>query len=287
MSKNTAVPLKKPINRRLFLASVLSGVGGLGAYMRFWAPENIVLTRHNHRLDIRHERAPLRLVHLADFHASHVVSLEYIVRTVKLAAAQKPDLVCLTGDFITTTHEDFGAYSAALKVLADAAPTFACMGNHDGGWWARHHGYRSWNKVAEMLAAAGITVLHNQSRVVQFGSRRLQLIGLGDLWAKECDPGKAFVQGDPTVSTIVLSHNPDSKSLLADRPWHLMLCGHTHGGQLYLPGIGTPFAPVRDHRYVAGLNPWHDRFIHTTRGVGNLHGLRFNCPPEVSVLDLS
>ena len=59
-----------------------------------------------------------------------------------------------------------------------------------------------------------------------------------------------------------------------------------HGGQLRLPIIGTPFAPVRDKRFVEGLHRWEERWIHITRGVGNLHGVRINCPPEVSLLTL-
>lgn len=66
-----------------------------------------------------------------------------------------------------------------------------------------------------------------------------------------------------------------------------MLSGHTHGGQIVVPLLGwRPFAPVRDLRYVEGLHEWSGRQIYTTRGVGNLHGLRFNCPPEVSVLEV-
>jgi hypothetical protein len=84
----------------------------------------------------------------------------------------------------------------------------------------------------------------------------------------------------------VLCHNPDAKELFRRHDGYLMLCGHTHGGQLRLPLLGTPFAPVRDKRYVEGLHPWAGRWLYTTRGVGNLHGLRFHCPPEVSVLDI-
>ena len=95
------------------------------------------------------------------------------------------------------------------------------------------------------------------------------------------------LQAPPGTTTLALLHNPDGKDQIADHSWHLALCGHTHGGQLCLPWWGTPFAPVRDHRYVAGLNRWRDRWIYTTRGVGNLHGVRFNCRPEVRLLTLT
>ena len=66
-----------------------------------------------------------------------------------------------------------------------------------------------------------------------------------------------------------------------------MLSGHTHGGQMRLPVMGTPFAPVLDHRFVHGLGAWDDRWIHVTSGVENLHGMRFNCRPEVAMLTLA
>ncbi|MCV4655473.1 phosphodiesterase, partial [Escherichia coli] len=80
--------------------------------------------------------------------------------------------------------------------------------------------------------------------------------------------------------------NPDSKEVMRDEPWDLMLCGHTHGGQLRVPLVGEPFAPVEDKRYVAGLNAFGERHIYTTRGVGSLYGLRLNSRPEVTMLEL-
>lgn len=274
--------LKKLVNRRTFLAC-LTGSAAVGGYMRFWEPGAISVLRHNFFFNT--QMAGFRILHLSDFHASAVVSLNFIMESLQLGLAEKPDLIFLTGDFITTTYKDFAGYTEALQLLSAAAPTYACIGNHDGGWWARHRGYPNWQNVAEMLKAARITVLHNESMVIEVKSVRLQLVGLGDLWARECDPAKAFERADASIPTMVLSHNPDSKELISDQKWDLMLCGHTHGGQLSLPWIGTPFAPVRDHRYVSGLNRWRDRFIHTTPGVGNLHGMRLNCPPEVSVID--
>ena len=88
------------------------------------------------------------------------------------------------------------------------------------------------------------------------------------------------------LPTVVLSHNPDTKDDLGAYPWHLMLSGHTHGGQVIVPLYGPPIIPVRDRRYLAGLKPWGQRQIHVSRGVGNIMGVRFGCRPEVAVLDL-
>ena len=74
--------------------------------------------------------------------------------------------------------------------------------------------------------------------------------------------------------------------MMADFPWHLMLSGHTHGGQIVVPVLGLSPAPVDDKRYVKGLKPWNGRLIHVSAGVGNIDGVRFNCRPQVNVLDL-
>ncbi len=137
--------------------------------------------------------------------------------------------------------------------------------------------------------AAQITCLHNDARALQVKGRTPQLIGVGDLWSGLCDPGTAFARTPPRrgVTRILLSHNPDAKDLLRLFDWDLMVCDHTHGGQVRLPFLGTPFAPVVDKRDVEGLHRWPDRWLHVTRGIGNLHGVRFNCRPQVSVLEIS
>jgi predicted MPP superfamily phosphohydrolase len=101
-----------------------------------------------------------------------------------------------------------------------------------------------------------------------------------------CQPDAAFANVGPkgSILRILLNHNPDAKDLVRSFEWDLMLCGHTHGGQVRLPLIGAPFAPVQDKRYLHGLYAWDKRWLHITSGVGNLHGLRFNCRPEISLL---
>ena len=85
---------------------------------------------------------------------------------------------------------------------------------------------------------------------------------------------------------IVLSHNPDTKKPLAAYGWDLLLCGHTHGGQIGLPFFSARFAPVKDKRFIAGLYQWQGRHLHITKGVGSGFRIRFNCRPEVSLLTL-
>ncbi len=275
--------------RRLLLGASFLAVAG-AAYTSLLEPGWLEVSHHTVQLGPT-EAAPLRVLHLSDLHASGHVPLEFIAKAIQLGLAEKPDLICLTGDFITKHFSRFADYAEVLKPLAAAAPTFACLGNHDGGKWAarpRYGGHADHGEVRKCLAAAGAKLLLNQSEDIDLRGRQLRLVGLGDLWAEELLAKEAFsAPASPNTATLALMHNPDGKDAVAGYPWHLALCGHTHGGQCRLPFLGTPFAPVRDHRYVAGLNRWNDRWIFTTRGVGNLHGVRFNCRPEVSLLTLT
>jgi predicted MPP superfamily phosphohydrolase len=278
------------MNRRKFLTA-LAGLGvsglGLGAYARFGEPRWLRLSRH--QVGIPHLKHALRLLHLSDLHLSDVVPLRHIRRAIDMGLAAKPDLICLTGDFITGRLRGEEPYGFELARLPDAAPTFACLGNHDGGPWVYPRGgYQDGRHITSLLAHAGITCLTNSSLSTNIQNQPLHLVGVGDLWAREMHPTRAFAGISPgdTAPVVLLSHNPDSKTPLQPYPWDLMLCGHTHGGQVRLPFVGTPLAPVKDHGFVEGVHAWDGRTIHISRGIGNVRGIRFNCRPEVSVLEL-
>lgn len=284
-------PKPKRFARRKFLKSgAILGLlaGGACWEMRSAAARFQVTTKP---VPLPYWTAPsrVRLLHLSDFHAPNDLPYKHVARAVELSLATQPDLICLTGDFISWTLEEAATYTALLRRLTQRAPTFACLGNHDGGRWAaRHGGYSDTHQVRALLAESGVHLLHNAAEQILVKGQKLTLAGLGNDWAEECQPETVLSLARPEqLPTLVLSHNPDSKALLAKYDWDLMLCGHAHGGQLIVPLIGwTPFAPIRDKRYAHGLNAWEKRWIHTTRGVGNLHGLRCNCPPEISLLEL-
>jgi len=281
--------MSRLITRRSFVGGLLAAAAGGATYTRWCEPRWLEVT--NRRIDLSRTGAarPLRVVQLSDFHASAIVPLDYIAEAVALAVAQRPDLVLVTGDFITKRFNSLDRYARVLRPLAAAAPAFACAGNHDGGPWVhRFGGYEDLEPVGRMLAAAGLRLLQNEWAEVTLLGARWQLIGTGDLWSGECRPDHAFARLPRRASAarLVLCHNPDAKSLLEAHDWDLMCCGHTHGGQIRLPLLGTPFAPVRDKRFVEGLHVWRGRWLNVNRGVGNLYGLRFNCRPEISVLEL-
>ena len=278
--------MKRKLSRRKFLGGLCAGGLGMAAYMRGWEPGWLQVGRYQVSLDPN--VPPLRILHMSDFHASPVVSLEQINEAVDLGLSLKPELICLTGDFITSKYEHLPELSHILKRLSQVAPAFACLGNHDGGRWVARRGYSDTSRIETMLSDAGVKLLQNTSAALTVNERRVRFVGVGDVWAEDLDAAKAFrdVPKAPGQTTVLLSHNPDSKTELQEFPWDLMLCGHTHGGQLWIPFIGAPFAPIRDKRFVKGLRRWRERWIHVTKGVGNVHGLRLNCPPEVSLVTL-
>lgn len=296
MANAESEPGRRVITRRRFLAALAVGAattGSAAAYARRFEPNWFELTRTSVRgIPLRPTDAarPFRILHLSDLHASAVVSLASIEEAVGLGLTAEPDLIALTGDFVTGQDISWSDYSAVLSQLTAAAPTFACLGNHDGGAWTQRRGrpYTS-RRVEALLADAGIELLHNRTVTRTIAENPVRITGVGDLWAGECEPAIAFwnlTPAPPGIPHLVLNHNPDAKDLFNAYPWDLMLCGHTHGGQLRLPILGAPFAPIRDKRFVEGLHPWGGRQLYVTRGVGNLHGVRFNCRPEVSVLEL-
>jgi uncharacterized protein len=231
----------------------------------------------------------VRILHLSDFHASPVVPFSLIENAVDLGLEAKPEVICLTGDFVTdTTPFDEAAYARILRRLSGAAPTFATLGNHDGGRWAASvGGLKDTTAVQALLRVANVPLLHNRSEVVRVHDQSIRFAGVPDLWSGEVDGDRAFANVPVDDPAILLAHNPDTKDALTDRPWDLMLSGHTHGGQVVLPILGERFVPVRDKRFVAGLKQWNGRQVYITRGVGNIDGVRVNCRPEVTVLDIT
>ena len=284
-------PAPQPPNRRRFLRRLIClGLGVSFCDAAFIEPRWLEISRHTVPLARAPGLPPVKLLHLSDFHASWEVNLNFIAKAIRLGLEWQPDLIAVTGDFVHWRWDEIDRYARVLSALSDAAPTYACLGNHDGGDWARRSGgYADTRVVRDLLARGRVELLHNTHRQLRVAGRDLTLVGLGDWWADEMDADRAFanVPRSSASATVLLSHNPDTKTELRAWPWDLMLCGHTHGGQLQLPVLGAPFAPVRDKRYVHGLHRWEDRWLHVSKGVGNLHGLRFNCRPEICLLTLT
>jgi predicted MPP superfamily phosphohydrolase len=270
----------------------------LGVYLIFYAylvepvwlkVRTVPITISN--ADHRPLQKNLRIVHISDLHWGEFVSHKYLTDAFKVVAAQKPDLVLMTGDYVAwrlIMRED---YKKALEVFSRAYPTYAVPGNHDGGEWSGPGGgYYNTDSIAEFMTSAGIHYLQNEYACPEIKSMKICIGGLGDLTGGFTHPEMFVDEYDKTPADlhIMLLHNPDAKVSVKDNKWDLMLAGHTHGGQVTLPVIGSPWVRVQNTKEVRGLFTYTGRPLHITPGVGSSQRrLRLNCRPEISVLEVA
>ena len=222
-----------------------------------------------------------RIAFLTDLHISPLVPVWWLERAVTAALAEKADAITLGGDFVDDDPHYLNLVSEILRPLKAPDGVYGVLGNHDH--------YVDAAGVREQLGLAGVRELFNAPVLVRRGDAQLALSGVGDLERDVVDfsAATAGVPGD--VPRIVLSHDPDvfaywPESVRLD----LMLSGHTHGGQAYLPLIGPPFVPSQfGNRYLRGLIREGERQLYVSRGVG-VSGVpfRWRCRPELTSLVL-
>lgn len=271
------------LSRRKFLSQVIVSSAVSGLYT--WRVEP-------HWIELVHRHLPIRglpdalagrtLVHLTDIHAGSVDE-DYLVDVFQRVAALHPDIVAITGDFVSYNQHTFEQMARVYRHLPRGRlATLGVLGNHDyGAAWKQPEIAA---RVSETLASCGLVMLRNEVKDV----RGLQIVGLDDLWANQFDPARAFAQCDLTKPALALSHNPDA----ADEPgWDgfegWILAGHTHGGQCKPPFLPPPLLPVRNRRYTEGeIEVAGNRRLYINRGVGHLLRVRINVRPEVTVFEL-
>ena len=272
------------ITRRRFLGSVAGAAvaaTAVGAYAFRYEPANLRLERVDLALPgLGANWVGKRMVQLSDLHASEPVSPHLIARAFAMAAACEPDMVVLTGDYVTNNALRLGWIEEGVRGLAQRWPVVATLGNHD--YCSRGEVFAA-REVADRLRGAGARLLRNES--LALGG--LTLVGLDDLWNGKVEPGaiRAAPAADPV---IVLAHNPDTYDLVRGERWDVMLSGHTHGGQVVIPGIGPLHLPVQNKQRYEG---WYaldggTRGMYINRGVGHLMHVRVWCPPEVTCFTL-
>jgi predicted MPP superfamily phosphohydrolase len=227
-------------------------------------------------LDPRHDG--LRLAQLSDIHVGDRTPAERIAAAVALANALEPDLVVLTGDFLSRERSGVPLVREQLDGLS--APTVAVLGNHD------HRLDAAGTSAA--LAGCGYDVLRNQHTQLRLRGARFSVVGVDDLNTGHADPVRSLA-GVPRGSRLVLAHGPRTADLLrrAGEPL-LVLSGHTHGGQINVPGL-TSFllrSLVREP-YDRGLFHLGPVQLYVNRGIGcSGVGLRINSDPEVTLATL-
>ncbi len=229
------------------------------------------------RLSDAHEG--LRIVHLTDIHLSLFTPIEEVQRAVDLANRMRPDVIALTGDYVTLSSSYIWPAARALGKLRARLGVFAVLGNHDFRVDA--------DEVTRALRAQRIRVLRNSHHALRAGGETLWLVGVDDLWFSSDDLPAAMRSIPPHDPKILLCHNPEGIGPAARLGIDLMLSGHTHGGQIRLPLLRSLYRSKPGERFVAGWNQLGETQIYVSRGIGKVVvPVRVACPPEISCLCL-
>ncbi|MDY7012670.1 MAG: metallophosphoesterase [Cyanobacteriota bacterium] len=246
-----------------------------------------------------------KLIQLSDLHYDgQRLSENLLARAIEAANEEEPDLIVLTGDYITDNTAPIRQLVLRLKYLQSRFGIYACLGNHD------IYFPNSKQNVVQALTSIGIEVLWNA--IAYPLGEGVPLVGLADLWSGEFRPTPVFDRLDPSVPRLVLSHNPDTAAILQRWRVDLQLSGHTHGGQIALPGLGSlPLAlqPLRHHlppavrawvpflnkcsqvvqhwEWGRGMHQIGSNQLYVNRGLGSYFPGRLYCPPEVTAITLT
>ncbi len=227
----------------------------------------------------------LRIAVLADLHTgSPHNDLDKLQEVVDATNRAHPDLILLAGDFVIqgVVGGQFVEPEASARVLRSLQATlgvYAVLGNHD--WWL------DGARVRKALEDEGIPVLEDRAIPLLCNRRPFWLAGVSDFWEAAHDVRRALAGVDEASPVIVVTHNPDVFPEIPDRV-ALTIAGHTHGGQVAVPGLGRPVVPSQfGERYAIGHVVEGGRHLFVSTGIGtSILPVRFRVPPEISMITL-
>jgi predicted MPP superfamily phosphohydrolase len=220
------------------------------------------------------------IVFLTDIHHGPFISLAYVEQIVDLANSLSPDLICLGGDYVYMSGRYIRPCIEALAGLNAPMGVYGVLGNHDH--------YHDPALTVRLMAESGIRDLSNKGVWLECRGERLRLGGVDDLWTSNQDIHAAVGNTSAIEACILLSHNPDFAETITDPRVGLVLSGHTHGGQIYLPYVPRPWYPsAYGSKYLRGLVQAPQTQVMISRGLGLVKlPVRIGSPPELSVITL-
>jgi predicted MPP superfamily phosphohydrolase len=281
---------QRHLTRRSFLAgSTLAVAGGLALYSGELARHEISITTRPLAIDklpsVFHD---FRVVQISDIHFDEFTEPSFVHRVVEHVNSLNPDLVLLTGDFISFGPLPLKFAHHAMYHCADVLRGIACtqrlavMGNHDAALGAPI--------IRTILAEVNIPLLVDQHVPIERNGDRLWLCGANDPVTSKPNLDLA-IPARPDGPVVLMCHAPDfADNVVAHRRGPLvdfMLSGHTHGGQVRFPFVGALHLPEGGRKYVEGLFRFGRMQLYVNRGIGAV-GLpfRLNCPPEITLYTL-
>lgn len=259
----------RPLLIALLLLALLGGA--CLAYGFFIEPSWVEVTHH--RVEVSGLDKELKVAHLTDLHLREWGRRERTL--LRLLDEEKPDLIVITGDTSSPGTADEVRYEVLSRLRAPLG-VYAIRGN-----------WEHWSPMedeAALYRRAGIEWLNNRGLKL---SAQLWLVGLDDALAGAPDPAMAFAAVPPGAPCVTLLHSPSYLAEVAGR-CSVALAGHTHGGQVRLPGLGPLWLPTGSNGYEAG---WYEREgtkMYVSRGIGNsVLDIRFRCRPELAIILLT
>ncbi len=276
------------LTRREFLkySAFTLGAGTVGA-LSYITLNNELLHPEVVRVTIPISNLPtalvdIRIVQISDIHLKPIVTLNLVKKTVTMVNSLQPDLIVITGDFVTRFISAIYEMAPVLAQLRARYGVFTSLGNHD--LWLDA------NIITQTLNSAGLPVLINQGVPIAVDGETLWLAGVDDAMSGKPDLKSALKDAPRKAPVVLMAHEPDpADEFTLDGRVDLMLSGHSHGGQIRLPGLGSPIKAPLAENYDMGLYNVGGMWLYVNRGIGVITSvpLRLNCPPEITEFTLS
>ena len=247
---------------------------------RFAAATRVTLIEHDLVLPRQPARAPLRLAFASDFHIGPLTPPRLLDNAFRILVDLAPDVLVLGGDYVFLDVTPAAARELTARVAAvPARIKLAVLGNHD--LWTQNL------IIEDALRSAGCRVLVNDAARLPAPHDDLAIVGLDEPWTGRADGARAFAAAADAPIKIAVSHAPEGLPFIEGRGASLLLCGHTHGGQIALPrGPVVVHGPL-GRRWPSGLHRLGDMHLFVSRGLGNVDlPLRAYAPPDVSLFTL-